>query len=69
MTISLSARTKEIALRLTSWPSVTGSADEVAFAPKLAKYLSGFDEVWVEAIAHDAAKRSNVYALKRGVSA
>lgn len=63
---SLAARAREIALTLTSWPSVTGTAEEAAFASKLAGYLTGFDRVWTEAIAGDALGRSNVFALKRG---
>ena len=31
----LSARAKEIALEFTSWPSVTGTQDEVAIAQKI----------------------------------
>jgi arginine utilization protein RocB len=64
----ISARTRKIALTITSWPSVTGSAEEAAFARKLAEILSGFnlDHVWTEAIAGDPAGRSNVFALKRG---
>lgn len=60
----VSARAREIALTLTSWPSVTGSADEAAFAPRLARFLSHFDKVWTTPIPGDA--RSNVFALKRG---
>ncbi|MFN4142256.1 M20/M25/M40 family metallo-hydrolase [Aestuariivirga sp.] len=58
------ARAREIALELTSWPSVTGSADEASFAPRLGRHLSRFDAVWVAPIAGDP--RSNVFALKRG---
>ena len=64
----MAGRAREIALTLASWPSVTGTADEAAFAQKLADYLTGFDRVWTEAIAGDAARRSNVFALKRGRS-
>lgn len=62
----IAARAREVALTLTSWPSVTGSADEAAFAPRLARYLSHFDTVWTSPIPHDP--RSNVFALKRGRS-
>lgn len=62
----IAARAREIALTLTSWPSVTGSADEADFAPKLARYLSGFDEVWTSPIPGDP--RRNVFALRRGRS-
>ncbi len=64
----IAARAREIALELTHWPSVTGSTDEAAFAPKLAAYLSGFDEAWVQPIEGDVATRSNVIAIKRGRS-
>lgn len=59
-------RAREIALALTSWPSVTGSADEAAFAERLKAWLSGFDAVWSVPIPDD--HRSNVFALKRGRS-
>jgi len=62
----IAARAREIALTLTSWPSVTGSADEAAFAPKLAQYLRHFDAAWTVPIPGDP--RSNVLALKRGRS-
>ncbi len=62
----LAARAREIALTLTAWPSVTGSADEAAVAEKLLALVSHFDVVWTEAIANDA--RRNVLALKRGRS-
>jgi arginine utilization protein RocB len=64
----IAARAREIALELTSWPSVTGSKDEAAFAFRLAPYLTGFDEAWVEHITDDAAARCNVVAIKRGRS-
>ncbi|HUR43827.1 MAG TPA: M20/M25/M40 family metallo-hydrolase, partial [Aestuariivirga sp.] len=64
----LSARAREIALMITSWPSVTGTADEAAFPHKLAKLPVGCDRVWTEGIAGDPAGRSNVFALKRGKS-
>ncbi len=66
----MAGRAREVALTITSWPSVTGSADEAAFAGKLADFLNGFhfDRVWTEAIPGDPAKRSNVFALKRGKS-
>ncbi len=62
----LSARAREIALELTSWPSVTGSADEGSFAAKLAAYLRGFDEVKTPAVDAGVHPRSNLIALKRG---
>ena len=62
----ISARAREIALTLTSWPSVTGSVDEAALAPKVAGYLSHFDQAWTSPIPGDP--RRNVFALKRGRS-
>jgi arginine utilization protein RocB len=62
----IAARARDIALTLTCWPSVTGSADEAAYAEKLARYIGHFDTVWTSPIPHDA--RRNVFALKRGRS-
>jgi arginine utilization protein RocB len=62
----IAARAREIALTLTSWPSVTGSPEEAAFAPRLADYLRHFDKVWTSPIPGD--DRANVFALKRGRS-
>ncbi len=64
----IAARAREIALQLTSWPSVTGSADEAEFAVRLASYLKNFNKVWTLPIANDSAGRRNVFALKRGRS-
>ena len=52
---------------LTHWPSVTGTVDEAALPAKLAASLT-FDSVWVAPIPGDVAGRSNVFALKRGMS-
>jgi len=64
----LSARTREIALELTSWPSVTGTPEEAAFADRLMQYLrdSGHEKVWKEAVPGDVLGRSNVFSLKDG---
>ena len=62
----MTGRAREIALTLASWPSVTGSADEAAFAARLEAYLAHFDAVWRAPIPGD--RRSNVFALKRGRS-
>jgi arginine utilization protein RocB len=62
----LATRAREIALKLTSWPSVTGTKDEAEFANRLAGLIDGFNTTWTEAIEDDAAQRSNVFALKRG---
>ena len=66
----LAARTREIALELTSWPSVTGTADEAIFSQRLVTYLQcqDFREVWKTDIVGDALGRSNVFVLKRGKS-
>ena len=62
----LSVRAREIALELTSWPSVTGGPDEGLFARKLAGYLSGFDVVKTQDVEAGVHPRSNLFALKRG---
>jgi arginine utilization protein RocB len=62
----LPERSREIALTLTSWPSVTGSSEEAAFADQLTAYLAHFDAAWSVPIPND--HRSNVFALKRGRS-
>jgi len=60
-------RVRAIALTLAGWPSVTGTADEAAFAGKLAHYLEeiGGVEVWTRPIPGDPLGRANVFALKR----
>ena len=66
----LSARAREIALELTSWPSVTGTEGEAAFAPRLQDYLSGwFDESIRFSIDAGLNLRGNLAVLKRGRSA
>lgn len=64
----LAALTREYALEFTSWPSVTGTAGEAAFAQKLCSELSGFDRSWTVPIPNDYAGRSNVFAIRRGKS-
>jgi arginine utilization protein RocB len=66
--VSLAARAKELALKFTSWASVTGSSGEVEFAPLLIGCLRGFDKSWLQKIDGDSFGRSNVIALKRGRS-
>lgn len=66
--MSLAARAKELAMKFTSWPSVTGSSGEVAFAARLLETLKGFDKSWLQKIGGDSFGRSNVFALKRGRS-
>jgi arginine utilization protein RocB len=71
--VTLSQRARDIALALTSWPSVTGSQDEAAFAHKLAAFLrehryftAHSDHLVVAPIPGDRLNRSNVLALVRG---
>lgn len=68
MSDSLAARARELALLLTSWPSVTGSEGDAQLPHLLAERLTHFDKVAVEAIASDPARRSNIFAMKRGRS-
>lgn len=68
MTALLAERARELALLLTSWPSVTGTSGEAAFPHRLADHLGSFDAAWVAAIPNDPFRRSNVFALKRGRS-
>ena len=63
---SLANRARELALLLTSWPSVTGTADEAAIAPKLAAMLAHFDVVKSQQVSGNEHARANVFALKRG---
>ena len=69
----LAARAREIALTLTSWPSVTGTAGEAAFAHELARMLAGLpyfqahpEDLVVQPVPGGAHPRSNVLALVRG---
>jgi arginine utilization protein RocB len=66
----LALRAREIALELTSWPSVTGTPDEAQFSLRLVTYLQhfGFPETWTVSIPGDTLGRSNVFVLKRGAS-
>jgi arginine utilization protein RocB len=66
--VTLSARARELALKFTSWASVTGSSGEVAFAVRLLESLKGFDKSWLQNIEGDSFGRSNVFALRRGRS-
>ena len=67
----LSARTREIALELTSWPSVTGTPGEAAFAQRLQEYLrlKGFGESILFSVGAGPNARGNLAVLKRGRSA
>jgi len=66
----LSARAREIALELTSWPSVTGTPEEAAFAQRLQDYLGrkGFDEGLLFSVDAGPNPRGNLAVLKRGRS-
>ncbi|MCA0432186.1 MAG: M20/M25/M40 family metallo-hydrolase [Proteobacteria bacterium] len=68
MSEAMALRAYELSLLLTSWPSVTGTADEARLPQHLADALSHFDKAWIAAIPGDHAGRSNVFALKRGRS-
>ncbi|MBL8790024.1 MAG: M20/M25/M40 family metallo-hydrolase [Rhizobiales bacterium] len=65
---AIADRARELALLLTSWPSVTGTADEAQFPHRLHGYLRHFDTAWVSPIAGDPFGRSTFFALKRGRS-
>ncbi|MFN0190872.1 MAG: M20/M25/M40 family metallo-hydrolase [Aestuariivirga sp.] len=67
MRTDLAARAMELALLLTSWPSVSGSREEAELPHKLAERLSHFKALAVP-IPDDPTRRSNVFALKRGTS-
>ena len=67
-------RTRELALTLTGWPSVTGSPGETAFAGRLQGLLRGWEafsrcpeDVWLTP-ARAGYDAHNVYALVRGSS-
>ncbi len=66
----LSARAREIALELTSWPSVTGTAGEAAFAQRIQEYLrlKGFEESIWASVDKRSYHRGNVAFRKRGRS-
>ncbi len=67
----LSARAREIALELTSWPSVTGTPGEAAFAHRLQEYLrlKWLDESIMFSVDAGSNQRGNLAVLKRGRSA
>lgn len=66
------ARAEELTLRLVSWPSVTGSAGEAAFAPRLRALLSELPyfrerpEHLVEVPTRDREGCNSLVALVRG---
>jgi arginine utilization protein RocB len=64
----ISARARDLALLLTSWPSVSSTADEAALPGQLADRLQHFDKAWVLPIPNDPFVRSNVFAIKHGRS-
>ncbi len=66
----LSSRARAIALELTSWPSVTGTAGEAEFAHRFQEYLcrKGFDESTLFSIDAGSNTRGNLAVLKRGRS-
>ena len=70
-TPEISAHAREIALELTSWPSVTGTPGEAAFAQRLREYLrlKWFDENIRFSVDAGSNLRGNLAVLKRGRSA
>jgi arginine utilization protein RocB len=67
----LAARARELSFLFTSWPSVTGTADEAAFGNKLLNYLhyrpsNRFDELAAYGVQAGARSCANIMALKRG---
>lgn len=68
MSSPLAARARDLALLLTSWPSVTGTPEEAAFPQRMAEHIRQFDRTWVAAIPNDPFHRSTFFALKRGRS-
>ena len=69
MSQSLSARVRELSLKFTASPSVTGTAAEAAFPEVMKNELKGFDQVWFTPIPGGNFQRQNLLALKRGKSA
>jgi arginine utilization protein RocB len=67
MSDALAARARELALMMTGWPSVTGSAADASFPQHLAAHLK-IENVWNEPLPNDLAGRCNLFALKRGQS-
>jgi arginine utilization protein RocB len=70
---ALARRAREIAIRLTEWPSVTGTRDEAAFALRLAGFLRSLpcfdgrpDDVVLAPIPGDPLGRANVIAVVPG---
>ena len=64
----LARRARDIAFKLTAWPSVTGTPDEAAFAGRLAEMLGEMQigVVCQEPLPNDPLQRSNVFLLKKG---
>lgn len=68
MTSVIAGRARELSLKLTSWPSVTGTAGEAEFPLRLREELRGFDDVWLSPVPGGTHARQNLFALKRGTS-
>jgi arginine utilization protein RocB len=62
------ARARDLSLKFTSWPSVTGTAGEAEFPLRLQHELRGFDDVWLSPVPGGTHARQNLFALKRGRS-
>ncbi|MBG1231448.1 M20/M25/M40 family metallo-hydrolase [Aestuariivirga litoralis] len=67
-TNDLATHARDLALRFTLQPSVTGSASEAQFADWLAGELMGFDKIWTTPIPGGAHARKNLFALRKGTS-
>ncbi len=68
MSGKMSVRARELALKFTSWPSVTGTAGEAEFPLRLKEELRGFDHIWLSPVSGGSYPRQNLFALKRGKS-
>lgn len=69
----LAVRTRELATLLVGWPSVTGSADEAAFARRLAWLLAAWpyfrhhpENLVLVPVPGGPHRRQNLLALVRG---
>ena len=69
----LTARTRELATMLVGWPSVTGTADEAAFAQRLAEHLATWpyfrrhpEDLVLAPVPGGRYPRQNLLALVRG---
>ncbi|MDE2385240.1 MAG: M20/M25/M40 family metallo-hydrolase [Alphaproteobacteria bacterium] len=66
---AIAARARELSLKFTAWPSVTGTAGEAEFPARMMQELRGFDSVWLAPVPGGTHPRRNLFALKRGKTA